>query len=311
MIGPDHDDRSTAPALRTRRGLTLVELLVTMAIVAILASTVVFAMASASESAKAAKTRTTIAKLHALLMERWESYETRRVPFRTPPANMAPARRQRAEMQGMRELMLIELPDRWSDVAQDPANPNDPGRTLSLIRRTGLAEAYLRRFRARRSFQANDLFQGAECLYLIISLATGDGEAMEQFADSDIGDVDGDGAFEFLDGWGNPIGFIRWPAYFESELQSFDLQAFQSTGQAGNPQEDHDPFDPFNADPKAYRLVPLIYSAGPDGEARINNAPGFRYDPPIDPYNATAQIGKINDRSAAADNIHNHLIGRF
>jgi len=286
-----------------RRGLTLVELLVTMTIVAILASTVVFAMASATESAKKAKTRTIIAKLHNLLMERWESYETRRVPFndkalrRIEKNKSAPADIQRMQMNGLRELMLIELPDRWSDIAQDPTKSNSPGRVPSLIRRTGLADAYLRRFQSRKnSFRTDDFFQGAECLYLIISLGTGDGEAMEQFADSEIGDVDGDGAPEFLDGWGIPISFIRWPAFFKSELQSAD------------PMTDHDPFDPFNADPKAYRLVPLIYSAGPDGKAGIINENGFAYKDSPDPY-SSPRIGEISDPTAAADNIDNHLIG--
>ena len=33
-------------------------------------------------------------------------------------------------------------------------------------------------------------------------------------------DVDGDGLPEFVDGWGRPISFIRWPAGFRSVLQS-------------------------------------------------------------------------------------------
>ena len=44
--------------------------------------------------------------------------------------------------------------------------------------------------------------QGAECLYMIIMNACGDGEARTLFPESSIGDTDGDGAPEFLDGWG-------------------------------------------------------------------------------------------------------------
>jgi hypothetical protein len=35
--------------------------------------------------------------------------------------------------------------------------------------------------------------------------------------------------------------------------------------QTGNPNIEHDPFDKMRVDPAAYRIIPLIYSAGKDG----------------------------------------------
>ena len=35
-------------------------------------------------------------------------------------------------------------------------------------------------------------------------------EAKTMFSGSEIADVDGDGWKMFIDGWGNPIGFLRW-----------------------------------------------------------------------------------------------------
>ena len=99
--------------------------------------------------------------------------------------------------------------------------------------------------------------QTAECLYMIVTRGLDDPDVMEQFSPDEIGDVDGDGLPEFLDGWGNPIKFLRWAPAYKSPLQPDPATVTQS-----------DPFDPLNVDPKkpTYPLYPLIYSAGPDGK---------------------------------------------
>jgi hypothetical protein len=66
-----------------------------------------------------------------------------------------------------------------------------------------------------------------------------------------VGDIDNDGAFEFWDGWGRPISFIRWaPGAMPADRR--------------DPGKYHDPLDPYNTDASAYALVPLIYSPGKD-----------------------------------------------
>lgn len=64
-----------------RRGFTLVELLVSIVIIAILAGLVFGALQRAGSTAKVVHTKSTIAKLNASLMDRWDSYRTRRLPF--------------------------------------------------------------------------------------------------------------------------------------------------------------------------------------------------------------------------------------
>ena len=66
----------------------------------------------------------------------------------------------------------------------------------------------------------SDTLQGAESLYMICLSGLEDADAITQFSQSDIGDTDNDGLPEFLDGWGRPISFIRWPAGFASTLQT-------------------------------------------------------------------------------------------
>ncbi len=328
---------------RAHRGLTMVELLVTIVIIGLLASTVLFAMTSATEAARAARTRSTIAKLHALLMERWESYRTRRVSL--PPHVQSLSSQQKAawRLKLIREVMMLELPDRWREVVLDKNDPWQPQKNnpdypvqSKLYKggeRPALSRAYLNRYLAI-SQGSSDMptiaFENAECLYLIITIGTGDGDALAQFSESDIGDVDEDGALEFLDGWGNPIRFLRWPAGFPSELHDVNTQTNQ---------RDHDPFDPFHVDPDGYLTVPLIYSAGADEGYDVavewisNNSEGFAYatrinpnipgiqfiDPyaiinPGDPSDDQFKRGRPMDvdkdgESEWVDNIHNHLMG--
>ena len=63
---------------------------------------------------------------------------------------------------------------------------------------------------------------------MVITMACGDGEARTLFSENSIGDTDGDGAPEFLDGWKHPINFLRWAPGFDSQIQidahQFDTQ---------------------------------------------------------------------------------------
>src|SRR4051812_6764502 len=70
---PKSEIRNSRPAL------TLVELLITMTIMAIITAAILGTASAAMESAHRSRTRQTIHKIHSLIMERLESYSTRRV----------------------------------------------------------------------------------------------------------------------------------------------------------------------------------------------------------------------------------------
>ena len=62
----------------------------------------------------------------------------------------------------------------------------------------------------------------AEMLYAILVEGRGPLGAVfnrDEFTDKEVQDTDGDGLPEFVDGWGNPLQFFRWPLLFHSELQ--------------------------------------------------------------------------------------------
>jgi prepilin-type N-terminal cleavage/methylation domain-containing protein len=322
ISNPSTTDWKSVLQRRVRRALTLVELLVTITIIAILAATALLAMAAASDSAKAAKTRAMVVKLHGLVMERWDSYRARRVPFVFSTQGMLPGQVTQAQLQGLRELMLMELPDRWSEVT-------DQRRFSGNFQRTALSQAYKHAYDAilaenrRRPRNGGKpptpQHQGAECLYMIITMATGDGEALELFSENDIGDADGDGAPEFLDGWGKPISFLRWPAGFVSELQPDFINGDRIPDH--DPGRNHDPFDPYLRDSNAYALVPRIYSSGSDQDFDIvadNQSRDFRYPSDFDPYVPVDGVNFMGTQRDVdndfveewQDNIHNHLIGQ-
>jgi prepilin-type N-terminal cleavage/methylation domain-containing protein len=366
--GPHH---SLLAPRSSPRGITLVELLITILIISILAGLILGVASVAGETARKAHSRHMVMRLHTLLMEYYDTFKTRRVEIRPQVVNginnsVSASKRGEAlaaaRLYALRELILMEIPDRWSDVllAGVPANPTgladarypyfQDSTGASATGRTSLAGVYLRRYaqiaRATNSLTGNrndgEVItdnQGAECLYMIITLATGDGEARSLFGEGDIGDVDGDGAPEFLDGWGRPINFLRWAPGFESEIQlnANELGGPPTSGNtlwATAATNDHDPFDIFRRDPPAFRLVPLIYSAGrdeifgirlvkpyvamvgiPNPTFPANNVSNWPIILPyrlvMDPDDDTdVYLGTHTGEGATADNVHNHLLGQ-
>ena len=121
--------------------------------------------------------------------------------------------------------------------------------------------------------------QSSELLYLLVSTCNYSGSnALEYFKSTEVGDVDSDGLLEFLDAWGNPIAWIRWPAGYPGDLVRY---------------ADADAMDPVKTDwrlrtsgaaiPTDWQtrtLVPLVISSGSDGQFGVT----FDFDGPgVDP----------------------------
>lgn len=96
----------------------------------------------------------------------------------------------------------------------------------------------------------------------------GSPEAMEQFNESEI-KVDTDGWSYFVDGWGQPIYFLRWAPGCSANHQTGGVTDGYSSIQSGDAINDHDPFDTRNVDAAGFRLIPLIYSFGRVGAANV------------------------------------------
>ncbi len=329
-------------------GFTLVEVLVAITIIAMLAGAALGALISARQAAREAKTKTTVVKLHRILLGKYESYRTRRVPIDV--TGLDPRQAAAIRLNALRELMRRELPERPNDILV-PNSETAPlpvtatvtyanGSTSTVtvpMQRPSLSRSYWRRYTRNPPNPANTDYASAEYLYMIV--ATSRDDELSQFSDSEIGDVDGDGWREFIDAWGNPIAFLRWaPGLVGSPLQATVMEEMTSTSPstfqlntvaaADAADSDHDPFDTRRVHPEAWRLLPLVYSAGPDGIYDINREVDYVFggDPffylagsntvfnnsgsPVDSSNTSATAsGPANGTLDHYDNILSHDLG--
>ena len=278
LTGPTNMDSSTR--CTSRFAFTLVELLVTIVILSILSSLVLFAMTGALETAKIQQTKTRIAKLDRELSRMWNGYLSRRVPIRfkrpTAGSNVVTVddwqnesyrmARQQGRLVALRDLMRLEIPDRKTDVTGDvyPGAVDFNGDGIVDERDRPLLSRAYHNLASKTQWTAK--FQGAECLYMILTVNAGTGSRGRPFlSENEMGDVDGDGMPEILDAWGEPIRFLRWAPGFSRPLAappSAPIQHF-SPIQVADPSSAPDPFDPRGIYAK-YALYPLIISAGPD-----------------------------------------------
>jgi prepilin-type N-terminal cleavage/methylation domain-containing protein len=296
---------ATHNTTRQPAGFTVVELLMVMLIMGLLVGLSLTAFNAAVAHSRVSRTKVVIAKLDQLVMDRWESYRTRPVPIRSA-ATTDPRTAAQNRLYALREIMRMELPNTRADVNDNP---------VRLPSRPAINRGYQRKVPAGWT----DTWQHAECLYLIVaSMRDNDKSALDFFSKDEIGDLDNDGVPEILDGWGNPIQFIRWPAGYRTDAANPAL----TMQNQNNP----DSFDPLKAhsltgNVTTFDLKPLIYSFGPDKEVAagiILPTSGYSStSPPNDPYSTTfsPQIGSIagygsvsNSQAvaAAADNITNH-----
>lgn len=236
-------------------------------------------------------------------------------------------------LMSLRELMRCELPERISDLC-NAAELTDLGadNDLDAIATAGwpllaglpAPPALARSYRRKAALSVNSgqpwtmANESSECLYLIVSaMHDGDKNALDFFTPSEIGDTDGDGMREVLDGWGRPIQFLRWAPGFivENGVVTQQTSTYNASGTiAAAP----DPYDPVREDARpTYALRPLVFSGGRDGLYDINvGNPVYAYTvSPNDPFlGPLPLIGTPMDANgdgdlSFADNITNHWIG--
>ena len=242
---------------RARPAFTLVELLVTMTILMLLASIVLFGLSGIQAHAKDRRARAQVMRIHQIIGERMASYENRRMRLRldnSEPRYLAYrfknykilATSPTAKLLSTRELMRMELPDRKADVLDAPVVlANIPSVTMGY-QRTVANNAAVDGW--------TPPYQGAECLYMILARTyIGDSNGLQYFTEREIGDIDNDGMLEIHDPWGNPIEFLRWapgltsPARDPSGAPRPQL-ASVSTLQGNDPLIARDPFDTMQID---------------------------------------------------------------
>lgn len=282
-------------------GFTLVELLVSLVIVAILSSLTLSGLARLRSQAKVDKTTTTIRKLHEIVWPLVGGICTRRLEepsgssFFVAPSGLTGKRLrawQRREL--IRRQQILEMPETWNEVAD--MNPANGAYVLPAAVATALSEpittpldtvtssrnftAPVKAFAARKdALNPSADYASAECLFMIVTFS-GDPDILDTFHAGEIGDKDGDGAPEFHDGLGKPILFMRWaPGIAYSHVQEkdprFNPDLTDVTGQispllassftSDSVDDDQDGIiDEADGSEGEYGLVPLIWSGGAD-----------------------------------------------
>lgn len=313
----------------TRPGFTLVELLVGIAIIGLMAGMVLFALAGARQDARTTRTNGTIQKINDVILQRWEEYRYRAVKLNVPPEwlrsqpslagqpLLPPREGARLRMLALRDVMRMEMPDRFTDLLFPPSRYAivlNGSTTATYADSTGLGRDVPQRYNQLRNYfgftslgptyfnttmgggypyigqepgripgtpKPTPSFenQSAELLYAIVATSTyNGGSPLENFRPTEIGDTDGDTYPEFLDAWGEPIRWIRWPAGHGGPLNatysSQDTNGVPHVPDAMDPVRTDwrwanaapQPFTPVPAAPvRPWTLVPLIVSAGNDG----------------------------------------------
>jgi len=258
-----------AESRHARRGFTLVELMVVIGIIAILISILGVVLANMGQQAKEAATNALIKKLHSQLEQRIEAFD--------------------------RQIGLIENSPRV-----DPDYRNAQNAVKSKFNLTTISNSRLRILVRKEMMRANfpqtlgsaDVNDSSEALYhMLTNMKVGESPPVDagEYLASEVADTDGDGNLEFIDAWGNPLRFYRWPTrLLKSDGITHDettdhpnvallIQGFSDDLVNTDPDDPLGLIIPANSSAAvktefedAYHtantyFLPLIVSAGPDG----------------------------------------------
>ncbi len=286
------------------RGFSLVELMVVMTIMTLLVGLLGAALAGARTSSKKQQTQLLISKLDAIIRQQFANYASKTAPTpATPPSGMTRAAYRSWYIR--RNLISADLPDNWTDVNLLASGTSVGFGSSEKFPLTAAQRAYASLY---PGISPTPVWGDAECLFMIV-MQGGIANCIDcgELKTADRGDKDNDGAFEFWDAWGNPIGLVLWPA-------GVQLPAGSNVSFYSGARQIEDPLPAAGVYPSpSLGMRPLIYSAGPDGIASIGVSSG-NLDLGLEcgsPSNATVQAlaGFLNDSANPgdfrADNITN------
>ena len=228
-----------------RDGFTLIELLIVVALIALLASVTLLVIGDSTDQARVAATETTIRKVNKFLEERVAAFDRsieRQLPalgiqvqqasktafgFPAPAIanpNLKLLRDRVAEIIAYKIEFRNNFPQRFLDVRNPVTNnPLDavdsqlsaaagPNGIPDIIDRL-IADPNLN-VTAATMGNHDPVTESSELLYYMLTHGNVYGVppvGSDQFSASEVQDTDGDGLMEFVDNWGNPLRFYRWP----------------------------------------------------------------------------------------------------
>lgn len=184
----------------SRKGFTLIELLIVIGLMTMMVSIAVIVVVSNSiTQARIAATKATLLKIDGLLQQRLEAF---RMHMETPTG--------RAQIQSKLQAKQQFL--------QNSGISNPPPRLVELLVYKDLFKAAFPQTDEDNSAalpgNVVNAAESAELLYWMLTQADIYGVPPvddSEFSASEVGDTDGDERKEFVDAWGQPLRFYRWP----------------------------------------------------------------------------------------------------
>jgi prepilin-type N-terminal cleavage/methylation domain-containing protein len=288
---------------------TLVELLVVISIIALLAALLAGATILYIGQQHENNTKDTIRTVHRELTSQWNQViSDAKVDInagKVPPDVLALAGGDtaRANVIYIKLKLRQQFPMNYTEMLNPVFNGIAPQEFPTPIEYSNALAKYPL---AKQSNPPTPAESGA-CLLIALTTKSRGGKffSADHFSSQQIGDSNGDGAPELIDGWGNPLVFYRWPTqnddmpginpdnkgstqpvFQDPEDSTGTLQANVAWNTPTNPlcqqfeSMCHLVRDPNNGNaPKSVYLTPVIVSMGPDGKLGIPAVVAGQPDP--------------------------------
>lgn len=253
-----------------RRGFTIIEILIVIAIIGVLMGLIGAVVAGMVANAREKATKTTLTKIDGLLEQRLRGIdqfmtkeERRKIYNFNTPAKKAEA---------VKREMRAQFPVNFDEAPQlRDRMVNDPDLNVQIGNHTRNTES-------------------SEILYYLLTKTNVLGVpaiSADDFLSSEVGDTDQDGLNEFIDNWGRPLVYYRWPTRLvrpdddddmtdpnplRRDIAGLLIPGVPDTALGQDPDDalgDFADTPAFNEQdfhtPGTYHTL-LIVSAGPDGE---------------------------------------------
>lgn len=231
-----------------RSGFTLLELMVVLGIILLLTTITLISLGGSGTQARIAATQVTIRKITAMLKDRKEEFS--RLDFNGATRKIGVANVSQGDIILVKKILAKEhFPQRYEDTIGSSVDRTticpDPTDSSNCEDDT-------------KSLKA----ESSEFLYemLVTGKAFGlTNVSTANFEQQELGDTDEDGRLEFVDAWGEPLQFYRWPTRLvrpnggSSAINPSNLLAALVASKFNTYTYNQDPDDPIGEVAAAYK----------------------------------------------------------